>query len=113
VKKHPILLVLLAILIVQPLVTGNLATGTSTPDSEGVYSPAVGFRLDPLDLTDHVPIIIDEEADFVSQGWPGTGTSGDPYLISGLSIVYSSGTPSISISDTASYIPEQCYTWYN
>jgi len=35
VKKHPILLVLLAILIVQPLVTGNLATGTSTPDSEG------------------------------------------------------------------------------
>jgi len=50
------------------------------------------------------------KVDFVSQGWPGTGTSGDPYLISGLSIVYSSGTPSISISDTTSYfVIRDCY----
>ena len=112
-KKHPILLVLLAILIVQPLVTGsigNLATGTRTPDSDGVHLPAAGFRLAPQDLTDHVPIIIDEDADFVSQGWPGTGTSGDPYVISGLNITYANGQDSIEISDvTEYYVIRDCY----
>jgi len=117
VRKYPILLVLLAILIAQPLVTGsigNLAAGSSIPDSEGVYSPAVGFRLDPGDLTDHVPIIIDEEADFVSQGWPGTGTSGDPYVIAGLNITSSIGSSGIQIIDTTSYfVIRDCYINHN
>jgi parallel beta-helix repeat protein len=106
VRKYPILIVLLAILIAQPLVTGsigNLAAGTKAPVNEGVFSPAVGFRLDPGDLADHVPITIDEDADFVSQGWPGTGTSGDPYIISGLNITFAIGMILISITDTTAY----------
>ena len=104
-RKYPILLVLLTILIVQPLVTGsigNLAIGTGTPD-KGAHIPAVGFRLAPQDLTDHVPFQIDEEADFISQGWPGSGTSGDPYVIAGLNITTSIGTEAIHISNTRSY----------
>ncbi|MGQ4871048.1 MAG: right-handed parallel beta-helix repeat-containing protein, partial [Candidatus Thorarchaeota archaeon] len=48
------------------------------------------------------PIAISSDADFVSQGWPGSGTAADPYRIENLSIVTSSNT-AINVSSTTAY----------
>ncbi|MCK5302906.1 MAG: right-handed parallel beta-helix repeat-containing protein, partial [Candidatus Thorarchaeota archaeon] len=37
-------------------------------------------------LTPHGPIVILSDSDFAAQGWPGSGTSGDPYRIEHLAI---------------------------
>jgi len=59
-------------------------------------------------LTVHDPIAIHNDTDFVTQGWPGSGTLEDPYLISGLNITCE-GT-CINITDTtAHFIIEDCY----
>jgi len=108
-RKNPIFLVLLAILVVQPLLVGNLGVN-SLGESNGVFTPALGTRLAPGDHTNHVPILIDGDDDFVSQGWPGAGTSGDPYVISGLNITYANGMILISITDTtADFVIRDCY----
>jgi parallel beta-helix repeat protein len=38
------------------------------------------------DYTPHDPILITSDGDFETQGWPGSGTVEDPYVIEGLSI---------------------------
>ncbi len=38
------------------------------------------------DYTPHDPILITSDDDFVTQGWPGSGTPEEPYMIEGLSI---------------------------
>ncbi|MFW9975010.1 MAG: NosD domain-containing protein, partial [Candidatus Thorarchaeota archaeon] len=48
--------------------------------------------------TPHIPIIINSNEDFISQGWSGNGTESNPYVIEGLSII--SSETCISISDT-------------
>ncbi len=40
-------------------------------------------------LLPHGPISIDNEADFTSQGWPGSGTPGNPFRIENLNITCS------------------------
>ncbi len=56
----------------------------------------------------HNPILIEENEDFESQEWSGSGTVDDPYLVSGLSIV--SNDICISIEDTtAHFIIQDCY----
>ncbi len=50
--------------------------------------------------TPHPPIIIDENNDFETQGWPGEGSVEQPYLISGLNINSTSDGPAISITNT-------------
>jgi len=49
----------------------------------------------------HSPIVITTNADFISQGFPGTGTPGNPYVISGYNIT-TAGT-CISIDNTDVY----------
>ena len=39
-----------------------------------------------LSYTEHDPIFITSDADFVTQGWPGSGSEADPYVIEGLRI---------------------------
>ncbi len=51
--------------------------------------------------TEHAPITITSDADFSSQGWPGSGTKTDPYVIADLNIT--SDETLISISDTAAH----------
>ncbi len=48
--------------------------------------------------TPHDPITITSNADFAAQGWPGNGTSGNPYVIEGLNIT--ADAICISIKDT-------------
>ena len=50
--------------------------------------------------TPHAPIIIDDNADFETQGWPGEGTVEQPYLIAGLSINATTGESAINITNT-------------
>ena len=52
--------------------------------------------------TPHDSISIDDNADFASQGWPGSGINGDPYIIEGLSIE-ERGAACISITGTTVY----------
>ncbi len=51
--------------------------------------------------TQHFPIIVSENSDFSSFGFPGNGTAQNPFRIQGLNISY--GGFSISISDTKAY----------
>ncbi|TFH02499.1 MAG: hypothetical protein E4H14_17605, partial [Candidatus Thorarchaeota archaeon] len=66
-KRNPILYILLAILIAQPLlIVGfgpTMATNAITADDSVV--PAQGTRFAPETHTAHVPILIDGNADFV------------------------------------------------
>ena len=51
--------------------------------------------------TVHGRIVIDSDADFTTQGWPGNGSSENPFVIEGLFITLD--IPCISISDTTMY----------
>ncbi|MBD3408134.1 MAG: hypothetical protein GF411_18580 [Candidatus Lokiarchaeota archaeon] len=98
---------LLSILIAQPLlaVTSTFTTSNNRYErnSSISYSLAAGTRLGPDDMTDHVPILINGTQDFVDQGWPGAGTSGNPYLIAGLNISWGIGEIGIHILNTTAY----------
>jgi parallel beta-helix repeat protein len=71
-------------------------------DQEVAIARNTGQQTIPADsYTLHSPITINSNADFSSQGWPGNGTSINPYVIEGLSI--NSDTVSISITNTTAY----------
>ena len=60
-------------------------------------------------LTPHSPIIIDSDDDFVTLGFPGSGTIGDPYRIEGYSISTSENY-GINIDGVTSYfLISNCY----
>ncbi len=51
--------------------------------------------------TSHDPIVINNNTDFVTQSWPGDGSFGNPYMISGLNIT--TDDICISIHDTDAF----------
>ena len=109
-KRNPILYVLLAILIAQPLLVIGFgpSMATNAIDAEDTVVPAQGTRLGTH--TNHVPIIINDNADFGLQGWPGSGTPADPYVISGLNISYDLGVPAIQVYNVdVSFVIRDCY----
>ncbi len=111
-KRNLIISIVLAILVLQPLIVlglGPSAVKMDTPKKADSI-PAQGIRVAPSSLTNHVPILIDEDADFVSQGWPGAGTAQDPYVISQLNITYDIGQIGIAIYNTdMHFVIEDCY----
>jgi len=61
-----------------------------------------GYQMAPADsYTPHAPINITSDADFDIQGWPGNGSSVNPYIIEGLSIT--TDAECINITDTTVY----------
>jgi parallel beta-helix repeat protein len=103
-QKRLLTIIALFILLVQPVLVGLGTPGKFELISEqAIPAQDPGFRIDPVDLTDHVPIEIDETADFVSQGWPGTGSESDPYVISGLNITYDIDVPLIRVYNIKSH----------
>lgn len=61
-----------------------------------------------LSYTPHAPIYISSNGDFGSQGWPGAGTIGSPYTISGFNFTYD--VDCIVIEDTTAYfVIEDCF----
>ena len=62
--------------------------------------------------SEHVPILIDGTEEFELQGYSGSGTVGDPYIISGLNITTYSSIFAIEIRDTQAYfIIQNCFIW--
>ena len=57
--------------------------------------------LTQIQLIDYDPISIQSNGDFESQGWSGTGTQDDPYIIENLRI--SSNSVCIAINNTDVY----------
>jgi len=109
-RRNPTLYVLLAILIAQPLLVIGFGPtmATNTIDAENTVVPAQGARLTTHSA--HVPILIDGNTDFVTQGWLGAGTPADPYIISGLDISYDLGIPAIQVYNAdVSFIIRDCY----
>ncbi|MCK4568585.1 MAG: right-handed parallel beta-helix repeat-containing protein, partial [Candidatus Thorarchaeota archaeon] len=64
------------------------------------------YQSEPLILspgTPHATIEITSNADFDTQGWPGDGSPGTPYLIDDLEINATAANPGISITGTDVY----------
>lgn len=94
------------------LVIANAPVTTNSEifEKTSIITQDQGTRLDPEDHTDHVPILIDEASDWTDQGWPGSGTQGNPYLIEALNITYDVDTTGIRIINTDAYfIIRDCY----
>ncbi|MGY5880906.1 MAG: right-handed parallel beta-helix repeat-containing protein, partial [Candidatus Thorarchaeota archaeon] len=112
-KNKLLVIVFLAILVVQPLVafSGSLANSTQAkPTKNFDSSQDAGTRLEPGAHTNHVPFVINSTADFAVQGWPGSGTSGDPYVIAGLNITTTIAQQCIQIGYTDAYfVIRDCY----
>ena len=85
IRKAAVILFVM-LLATQPLVmlTGFAANevGTLNIENSSHLAQEAGSRLGPTDYTDHVPIVIDQVSDWTSQAWPGSGSQGDPYIIS-------------------------------
>ncbi len=113
-KETTFALLALVVLITQPLIITAGLTFDSVSAAEGVVPTVLaqepGTRLTSSELTNHIPVFINGSDDFVSQGWPGAGTEGAPYVISGLNITYDIGDPCIWILNTDQYfVIRDCY----
>ena len=103
-RARPIIVILLLTTLAFSLIpTATLVVVPPTPDMGGVVRgpTEVGARL--AAYTPHVPIHINGTHDFIAQGWPGSGTVDDPFIISGLNITYDIGVPLIEIVNTSAY----------
>ncbi len=94
------------VLMSQPVFA--LGGAMAVLDRVGIPAPTAadperGCRYSGSDLTSYVPIFINGTSDFVSQGWPGSGNPGDPYVISRLNITYDVGLVGIRVVDTQAY----------
>ena len=92
VSVVPMLLILVVAYLAQPMST---------------WSGFEDFSTFPTQDVDE-PLVITSNADFESQGWQGTGTNEDPYVIEGL--LYDGGLgPYINITDVdASFVVRDC-----
>jgi parallel beta-helix repeat protein len=77
-----------------------LATIPNNPTSISSKLPNESKAVIIGDYTEHGPIVIDDDSDFVTYGFSGSGNPGDPYMIEGLRIVSDTGKPAIAITGT-------------
>ena len=70
-------------IISQPDSIATLSWSQGLSETEST----IGIVENSQSYISHDPIRIYNNGDFFDQGWPGTGTEGDPYLIEGLEIV--------------------------
>jgi parallel beta-helix repeat protein len=105
--------VFIALIACQPVILMlSISSGTVgySPTKRGVFAQTPGSRLDPGDYTSHVPIFIDGTSDFAAQGYPGSGTAGDPYVIAGLNITADASMDCIEVFNTTAYfVIRDCY----
>jgi parallel beta-helix repeat protein len=85
---------------------GHSNPGTSAGDRTADSGVAVLSK----SYAPHAPIMIDCNADFVSQGWPGDGSEANPYLIGGLEIDGAGYKAGILVGNATSFFAvEDCY----
>ncbi len=100
-KKIPVMI------IVSVLIFSVAATQTPTLQINE-YMIMTRNTMNIAGYTSHGPFNITCDQDFVDQGWPGSGTSGDPYVISGLNIT--NENQAIWIYNTSAHVViENCY----
>ncbi len=107
--KKSFMIIVLTVLLFQPILAG-----ISMPSVIGtIQNPRVvaqGFRVDPSELVDHVPILINGTDDFISQGWTGDGSTNNPYRLRILNITRDVNQICIDIMNTDAYfIIEDCF----
>ncbi|MEM4734325.1 MAG: NosD domain-containing protein [Candidatus Thorarchaeota archaeon] len=83
------------------LILSCISFGGQTSGFAGLGRVADPGRISVTSYAPHAPIVIDSNDDFLSQGWPGSGTPTDPYVIEGLDIT--SSDTCIRISGTTAY----------
>ena len=89
-RKRCLILCITAVFLIS--VSVSMSTMKQPLNNENPNNEPVIMKMPTMSYTPHAPIVITSNADFVSQGWPGGGIEGNPYVIEGL-----------SISDTTSY----------
>lgn len=98
-----LLFVFTLIIVLGPTLSGDVA------DWEVVTAVNPSGTDVQLAYDSHSSIVITKNSDFLAQGWPGSGTEGDPYVIENLDIRWST---CISISDTTvHFVIRNCYLW--
>ncbi len=103
-SRRSTVLLLLAVLLGAPVVAFFHATGARTNEPSEQCSGTGPSHTDSrgiLAYTEHAPITITSDADFSSQGWPGSGTKADPYVIADLNITTTGDC--ISVANTTVY----------
>ncbi len=85
-----VLIILITSLILSPAIILN--------DTWNVDDKLISQKTSVISYTSHSPIIINDNSDFISQGWPGYGNETHPYLIENLEIT--SNDNCIEISGT-------------
>jgi parallel beta-helix repeat protein len=106
-------------------------TNWGLKDREGQYTSLLSHRIgdnreEPVSTfsyvlsditpfgTPHAPIYIDDNSDFDTQGWPGDGSIGTPFIIAGLEINATTGIPAINITGTSvHFIIQDCWLTSN
>jgi len=94
-------LVLRYVLLVILTTTLFLGSFVIMQNSEIVDNVRLPEKSSAISYIPHDPILIDDDSDFISQGWPGYGNETHPYLIEGLEIM--SNDYCISISGTTAH----------
>jgi len=98
-RKTCLILCITAVFLISvPVFMGTMKQPLN---NENLNNEPVIMKIPTISYTPHAPIVISSNADFISQGWPGGGIEGNPYVIEGLAIT--STDIGISISDTTSY----------
>jgi parallel beta-helix repeat protein len=90
---------MILVLFILPLSPLSMVNFVKQPHMEGIQD---------RQYSAHQPILIADDSDFALLGFPGTGTSSDPYVIEGLNI--SRAGNSIYISQTSVFfVIRDCY----
>ncbi|MHA1962374.1 MAG: right-handed parallel beta-helix repeat-containing protein [Candidatus Thorarchaeota archaeon] len=102
IKRASITITLvICMLLVVPLSISPRSQQANADVERSTIAPKTADMTLSINYTEHEPIEIDGNDDFITQGWPGNGTEANPFRISGLSIY--SNTSSISISNVDAY----------
>ena len=96
-SEYSLISLIILSLVLSPLV---VQIGMPIETSQGMITDRHVHQT--AQYTSHGPINIESDADFVSQGWSGSGSENDPYVIEGLSII-EEYTTTIRIFDVTSY----------
>lgn len=104
------LLFLIIITAFIPIYGSQLSQNKVSTDDE-IISEKKGLYNPNINLTSHEPIIIDNNEDFnqtaSEEGWNGTGTEDDPYLIENYEINARMSSAGIYIGNTTAYFKIQ------
>ena len=91
---------LLVLALVCAMIISLAASMLVPPGQEKAGSPADATPVHARAYVSHAPIVVDNDSGLATQGWPGSGTSPDPYVISGFEIDGSGHESGIFIGNT-------------